>query len=145
MIHAKQMARSVEARLERSGRPGRVTRARAEELPFADSSFDTVVATMVLCSVGDVGRALAEIQRVLRPGGRFLFLEHVRSDDPRIARRQDRLGGAWSWFARGCRCNQPTIELLEGAFSVEHLERGELPLAPSIVRRPLVTGTAVPA
>ena len=137
------MARRAERRLARHGRRGLVARASAEALPFEDASFDTVVSTMVLCSVGDVPATLEEIGRVLKPGGRLLFLEHVRSDEPRVARRQDRLHGAWAWFAHGCRCNQPTVDLLEGTFSVEHLERGELPLAPSIVR-PLVTGIAVP-
>ena len=120
-----------------------VVRASAEELPFEDASFDTVVSTMVLCSVGDVPATLEEIGRVLRPGGRLLFLEHVRSDEPRVARRQDRLHGPWAWFARGCRCNQYTVELLEASpLAVERLERATLPAAPSIVR-PIVLGSAV--
>jgi ubiquinone/menaquinone biosynthesis C-methylase UbiE len=137
------MARRAERRLARDGRRGRVVRASAERLPFPDACFDTVVSTMVLCSVGDVPATLREIGRVLRPGGRLLFLEHVRSEEPRVARRQDRLHGAWAWFARGCRCNQPTVELLEASpLSVERLERATLPAAPSIVR-PIVLGRAV--
>lgn len=135
------MARRLQRRLARSGLRGRVVRASAEKLPFADESFDTVVSTMVLCSVDDVDRSLAEIRRVLKPDGRLLFLEHVRADDPRIARRQDRLRPAWAWFAGGCRCNQRTVELLERAFTLERVERDRLPVAPSIVR-PLVTGVA---
>ena len=61
-------------------------RAPAEDLPFEDASFDTVVATLVLCSVDDQPRALRQLRRVLRPGGRLLFLEHVRSEDPELAR-----------------------------------------------------------
>jgi SAM-dependent methyltransferase len=137
------MARRTERRLARHGRRGHVVRASAEELPFEDASFDTVVSTMVLCSVGDVAATLEEIGRVLRPGGRLLFLEHVRSDEPRVARRQDRLHGPWAWFARGCRCNQHTVELLEASpLAVERLERATLPAAPSIVR-PIVLGSAV--
>jgi ubiquinone/menaquinone biosynthesis C-methylase UbiE len=139
------MARRAERRLARLGRKGLVVRASAEALPFADASFDTVVSTMVLCSVGDVPATLEEIGRVLRPGGRLLFLEHVRSDEPRIARRQDRLHGAWAWFARGCRCNQHTVELLHASpLAVERVERTTLPAAPSIVR-PIVLGSAVRA
>ena len=94
-------------------------------------------------NVGDVPATLEEIGRVLRPGGRLLFLEHVRSDEPRVARRQDRLHGPWAWFARGCRCNQHTVELLEASpLAVERLERATLPAAPSIVR-PIVLGSAV--
>lgn len=137
------MAKRLERRLAREGRKGHVVRASAEALPFEDASFDTVVSTMVLCSVHDVQVALGEIRRVLKPGGRLLFLEHVRADEPRLARRQDRLNGAWSWFARGCRCNQETLELLEAStFTVERLERCELPAAPSIVK-PIVLGRAV--
>ena len=137
------MARRAERRLARHGRRGHVVRASAEELPFEDASFDTVVSTMVLCSVGDVPATLEEIGRVLRPGGRLLFLEHVRSEEPRVARRQDRLHGPWAWFARGCRCNQHTVELLEASpLAVERLERATLPAAPSIVR-PIVLGSAI--
>ena len=64
-----------------------VLRAPAEDLPFEDDTFDVVVSTLVLCGVDDQPRALREIRRVLRPGGRLLFLEHVRSTDPKIARR----------------------------------------------------------
>lgn len=139
------MARRAERRLARHGRRGLVARASAEALPFEDASFDTVVSTMVLCSVGDVPATLEEIGRVLKPGGRLLFLEHVRSDVPRVARRQDRLHGAWAWFAHGCRCNQPTVDLLEASpLEVERLERATLPAAPSI-GRPIVLGSAVRA
>ena len=63
-----------------------VLRAPAEDLPFEDASFDTVVSTLVLCGVGDQPRVMRELRRVLRPGGRLIFIEHVRSDDPRVAR-----------------------------------------------------------
>ncbi|HVN59686.1 MAG TPA: class I SAM-dependent methyltransferase, partial [Gaiellaceae bacterium] len=82
-------------RLQRAARDqmpsAKVLRAPAEDLPFEDDSFDAVVSTLVLCGVDDQPRALREARRVLRPGGRLLFLEHVRSDDPGLARFQDRM------------------------------------------------------
>src|SRR3954454_9138985 len=87
------MARRLRERLAAegtaAGRPS-VIEATAEDLPFDDGSFDTVVATLVLCSVQDPPRAVAEARRVLVEGGRLLFLEHVRSSSPRLARWQDR-------------------------------------------------------
>ena len=83
---------SMRKRLHRraSGRDdGERVDARAEALPFPDGSFDTAVVTFALCSVADPDRALAEIARVLHPGGRLLFLEHVRDTDPKMARKQD--------------------------------------------------------
>ena len=81
------------ARAAKLGKEITATRAGAEELPFEDGSFDTVLASLVLCSVRSQERALAEMRRVLKPGGHYLFLEHVRSDDDKIARRQDRMTG----------------------------------------------------
>jgi ubiquinone/menaquinone biosynthesis C-methylase UbiE len=106
------MARRLEARLRETGRDARVIRASADDLPFADASFDTVVATLVLCTVPDVSRTLAEVRRVLVPGGRLLFLEHVRHSDPGRARRQDRLNGLQQRIACGCNCNRPTPQLI---------------------------------
>src|SRR5258705_5054531 len=84
-----------------------VLRAPAEDLPFEDDSFDTVVSTLVLCGVDDQPRALREARRVLRPGGRWLFLEHVRADDPGLARFQDRINPV-NRFLAGCDCNRRT-------------------------------------
>jgi SAM-dependent methyltransferase len=90
--------------------------ADVEDLPFPDGSFDAVVSTMVLCTVPDPAAAMAEIRRLLRPDGRLLFIEHVRADDePRLARWQDRLEAPWRAFGEGCRCNQPTLRLLDEA------------------------------
>jgi ubiquinone/menaquinone biosynthesis C-methylase UbiE len=119
-----------------------VVEATAESLPFEDESFDTAVVTAVLCTVGDPAAALAEIRRVLRPGGRLLFAEHVRSDNPRLARWQDRLRAPWGVLANGCRPNRETLATIRSSgLEVERLERGELPKAPAIVR-PLVIGAA---
>lgn len=106
----------LQQRTAASGRDATVVQAGAEDLPFPDGSFDAVVSTMVLCTVPDPAAAMAEIRRLLRPGGRLLFIEHVRADDePRLARWQDRLEAPWRAFGEGCRCNQPTLRLLDEA------------------------------
>ena len=129
-------------RAARVGREVVTTKASVESLPFEDGSFDTVVASLLLCSVGSQDRALAEIRRVLRPGGRYLFLEHVRSEDPKVARRQDRLEGLWAVIGFGCHPNRETLPRIEAAFDVEAVERNVMPAGPTIVR-PYVLGRAV--
>ncbi len=140
----RHMARRLRARLGEAGRPAEVVEAPAERLPFEDGRFDTVVVTLVLCTVQDPGQALEEIARVLKPGGRLLFLEHVRAPDgARLSRWQDRLERPWGWFGGGCHPNRDTVAALEASpLSVESADPGELPKAPPIVR-PLVVGVAV--
>jgi SAM-dependent methyltransferase len=141
----RNMARRLERRLARLGRSAEVVRAPAEALPFDDGAFDTVVSTLVLCTVEDPAASLAEVARVLRSGGSLLFLEHTRSEEPRLARWQDRLHGPWRSFADGCNCNRRTLELLEGAgFEVTVIERAAWRRMPPIVR-PLIAGRAVAA
>jgi len=135
------MARRLESRLDRSDVRGRVLRAGAEALPVATDSIDTVVSTLVLCTVPDPEAALEEIRRVLRPGGRLLFCEHVRSDSNRLACWQERLAGPWKAFASGCRCNQETLGLIERALRITRLERDEWRGMPGLVR-PLIVGEA---
>src|SRR5512135_460246 len=94
------MARRLRARCTDLGRSAEVVEAPAERLPFAAASFDTAVVTLVLCTVPEVAAALAEIRRVLRPDGRLLVLEHVRSVDPRLAGWQDRWERPWRLLAR---------------------------------------------
>ena len=121
-----------------------IVAAGAERLPFPDSSFDTVVATLVLCTIPAPRKALKEISRVLKPDGRLLFLEHVRSEDAGAARWQDRLERPWGWFGRGCHPNRDTVAMInESALEIGDLERDQLPKAPPIVR-PLVVGEARP-
>src|SRR6184192_3519577 len=100
------MMRRLERRLRESSRAALVLRAPAEDLPFEDESFDVAVSTLVLCTVDDQPRALRELRRVLKPGGRLLFIEHVRADDQRLARWQDRLNGLQTRLGHGCNCNR---------------------------------------
>jgi ubiquinone/menaquinone biosynthesis C-methylase UbiE len=139
------MRARAEPRADESARPVRLVSGSAEELPFEDASFDWVVSIAVLCTVPDPARALAEVRRVLRPGGAFLFIEHVRSESPGLARWQDRLERPWGVVAQGCHPNRDTVSTLRAAgFEVELEEQGELPLAPPIVK-PYVLGRALPA
>lgn len=124
-------------------RGGEVIEASADALPFPDASFDTVVSTLVLCGV-DQERSLGEVRRVLRPGGRLFFLEHVRSDDPGLARLQDRMNPL-NRFLVGCECNRETLAAIEAAgFTISRVERATMPEAPKFVR-PAILGTAVAA
>lgn len=136
------MIRRLQKKAREEAPLAKILRAPAEDLPFEDDTFDTVVSTLVLCGVDDQARALREIKRVLRPGGRLLFLEHVRSDDQTLARFQDRM----NWLNRlvvDCDCNRPTLATIEAtSFAVARLEQTEMPKAPKFVR-PLIVGSAV--
>ena len=119
-----------------------VIEAPAEELPFEDSSFDTVVSTLCLCTVADPERVVAEVTRVLRAGGRLLYIEHVRSPDAGLARWQDRLEAPWGWVAGGCHPNRDTAATLAAAgLETAEQEWDRMPKAPPIVR-PLIRGQA---
>ena len=139
---APGMLQRARRRAATSELPVTVRQASAEALPFEDSSFDTMVSTLVLCSVDDVDQALAEIHRVLRPGGQLIFVEHVRWEDPRRARWQDRLERPWMVLADGCHPNRATLErIAAGPFEIVDVERSELRQSPPLVR-PLVAGRA---
>jgi len=120
-----------------------VIAATADHLPFADDSFDTVVSTLVLCTVPDVPAALDEIRRVLAPGGRLLFLEHVRAaPGTRLERWQNRLHGPWRAFACGCNCNRDLLASLEArGFALDEVRYEEWRFMPPLVR-PVVLGAA---
>ena len=135
------MVRRLERRVREQAPLAKVLRAPAEDLPFDDDTFDVVVSTLVLCGVSDQPRALHQLRRVLRPGGQLLFLEHVRSGDARLARRQDRV----NWLNRlvvCCDCNRPTLSTIqEAGFTVTQIEHVTMPKAPSFVS-PLIVGSA---
>lgn len=137
------MAKRLRATAAASPRPVSVSEAPAERLPFEDSSFDTAISTLVFCTVPDPAAALAEVARVLKPGGRLLFLEHVRAEDPKLARWQDRLEKPWRFLGDGCHCNRDTVAAIEASpLRPGAIERGEFPKAPPIVK-PLRWGAAV--
>lgn len=135
------MADRLAARSSTLAYPARIVAAPAEALPLNDSSVDTVVSTLVLCTVADPDRALAEVRRVLRPGGQLLFCEHVRSDSPRLARWQDRYADAWATVADGCRCNRDTLAKIGSRFEITTVERASWRGMPPLVH-PLVVGVA---
>jgi ubiquinone/menaquinone biosynthesis C-methylase UbiE len=135
------MRRKLARRLERVGRVAQIVDAPAERLPLADASVDTVVSTLVLCTVDDPERALGEIARVLRPNGQLLFIEHVRASSRFLAACQEKLFEPWRRFGGGCRCNQPTLELMRGCGFVVEADDDAWRGMPPIVR-PLVVGRA---
>jgi ubiquinone/menaquinone biosynthesis C-methylase UbiE len=140
---SEAMLKRLRRRVAANSRGGSVVQAQAQSLPFNDASFDTAVATVVLCSVPSQAEALREVRRILRPGGQLLFAEHVRSSDPARARWQDRLDRPWSVIAGGCHPNRDTFAAIEAAgFVVQEVERAELPAGPRLVR-PYVMGRAV--
>jgi ubiquinone/menaquinone biosynthesis C-methylase UbiE len=135
------MLRRLQGRAREQAPLAKVLRAPAEDLPFRDGTFDTVVSTLVLCGVSDQPRALRQLRRVLRPGGRLLFIEHVRSGDARLARHQHRLN--WlNQLVMCCDCNRPTLTSLQHAgfipTQVRHLVMAKVPSFVS----PVIAGIA---
>ncbi|MCV7163007.1 class I SAM-dependent methyltransferase [Mycobacterium stomatepiae] len=135
------MRRKLARRLQRHARPARIVNAPAECLPLTDESVDTVVSTLVLCTVEDPERALREIARVLRPDGQLLFVEHVRANSRLLAAWQDYLFRPWRAFAGGCCCNRPTGELMRACGFAVTAEDAVWRGMPRIVR-PLMMGRA---
>ena len=137
------MVRRLERHVSEQDRAIELVRAPAEALPFEDGLFDSVVSTLVLCGVENQPRALGEVRRVLKPDGRLLFIEHVRSEQDRLARWQDRL----NWLNQlvvNCDCNRPTLDGMRAAgFRIADVTHGELPKAPPFAR-PLIVGAAIP-
>jgi ubiquinone/menaquinone biosynthesis C-methylase UbiE len=138
---SKPMIRRLERRRDELAPEAKVLRAPAEDLPFEDNSFDVAVCTLVLCGVDDQPRTLRELHRVLRPSGALIFMEHTRSDDPKLARMQDRMNRINNIVAH-CDCNRPTLHSIRAAgFSITKLEHGTMEKAPPFVR-PLIVGLA---
>lgn len=134
------MLRRAQARAGRLGRRVRLLAECAEQLPFPDASFDAAVATLVFCTIENPDRALAELRRILRPGGQLRFLEHVRAETAGWSRFQDFITPLWKRIGAGCRPNRDTLRAIERAgFRIEELGRhafGPYPV------RPIVSGVA---
>lgn len=134
------MRRRLGIRVADLDRTAEVIDASAEALPFPDATFDTAVVTLVLCSVPDQQVALAEIARVLKPTGRLLFIEHVRSADMKVAKRQDQMRRLYNLV--GCNPNRETLAAIEASvLTIEAVRHGEVPKAPK-VERPMIVGSA---
>ncbi|HEV2070272.1 MAG TPA: class I SAM-dependent methyltransferase [Acidimicrobiales bacterium] len=127
------MLRQAVGRLPDVDVPAVLVRARSEGLPFATATFDTVVACLVLCTVGDLALTVAELHRVLRPGGRLLLMEHVRASEEALAQCQDLVERPWGWLHGGCHPNRRTLEALGAAgFRLDALERYGFPVLPHV-------------
>jgi len=111
-----------------AGMPVSFLEASAEAIPLGDHSVDTIVTTWTMCSIPHADTALAEMRRVLRPGGRLLFVEHGRAPDESVRRWQDRLTPAWRRLSGGCHLNRPIRSMIEGAgFRIDRIETGYIP------------------
>lgn len=113
------------------GFPVRLLEASSEKLPLENESFDTIVTTFTLCSIPDVGAALLEIRRVLKPEGELLFAEHGRAPDQDVMRWQDRITPLWKRIGGGCHLNRKIDDLIQSAgFRIERLNAGYQKFAP---------------
>ncbi|OLZ40228.1 methyltransferase type 11 [Natrinema saccharevitans] len=132
------MRRRAAATADRSPLRTYVRGDRAESLPYVDDAFETVISSLVFCTIGEPDRALDEVARVLEPGGELRFLEHVRNDGWR-ARVQDRLNPVWERAAGGCHLTRETVERFVGhdAFDVLEVDRTRLGVVPAT---PIVRG-----
>lgn len=120
-----ELRRMAAPRAARAGFPVEFLSAPAENIPLPPASVESVVTTWTLCTIAEAGRALREFQRVLRPDGRLIFVEHGRSPDPEVVRWQDRLTPIWRRIAGGCHLNRPIDRLIaESGFAIEEMERG---------------------
>jgi ubiquinone/menaquinone biosynthesis C-methylase UbiE len=130
---SKMLPRRVAKRIASAPMPIEQAFLNAEKLPFDAGRFDTVVSTWTMCTIPDVVAAVREVRRVLKPGGRLLFLEHGRSSDEGIARRQDRWNGVQRVVGCGCNLNRAIDQVVETAgLRIERLDRFQMPGAPKI-------------
>ena len=139
----RMLERRVRSRINASTIPiEQVQLDASKRLPFEDASFDTVVTTLTLCSIADLEPALAEMRRVLKPEGRYVFLEHGRSDDTRTARRQDLYNPFHKIIAGGCNVNRPIDRIIEEAgFRLTKIERYVMAAVPRLLAE-MYRGTA---
>jgi ubiquinone/menaquinone biosynthesis C-methylase UbiE len=108
--------------------PVRFVEASAEAIPLDQHSVDTIVTTWTLCSIPQAATALADMRRVVRPGGKLLFVEHGLAPDEGVRRWQDRLTPAWRRISGGCHLNRPIRSMIEGAgFRIDRIETGYIP------------------
>ena len=127
------MLRQARPRTAEAGVDVRIVQGASEQLPFTTATFDTVVACLVLCSVRDLHLTVAEIHRVLRPGGRLLLMEHVRAVDQALAEWQDLVQRPWSWLNGGCHPNRRTLAAIqEAGFRFGTLEHYGFPVLPHV-------------
>jgi ubiquinone/menaquinone biosynthesis C-methylase UbiE len=119
------MARNA---LRATSMPVSLLEASAEAIPLDGHSVNTIVTTWTLCSIPQAATALAEMRRVLRPGGKLLFVEHGMAPDEGVRRWQDRLTPAWRCICGGCHLNRPIRSMIEGAgFRIDRIETGYIP------------------
>ncbi len=140
------MLRRAQQRAEELNRPIELKQAPAEQLPFDDASFGTVVATLVMCSVRDPAKALSEIRRVLKPQGEYRFYDHVRYEHAFGAFWQDAVTPVWRWFGAGCHPNRDIARSIrEAGFDIVALEllKPLPPIPPMVFSRPHIKGVAL--
>lgn len=138
------MRRRLLERLPSSPVPVEVHEVGIEDAPFPDGSFDTVVSTLVLCSVPDLDRALSSVRRLLVPDGRFLFLEHVAATGWR-GHAQQALAPLWRRLVGGCELHRDiTAAIRRAGFMITDCERFDMPAGGPVVK-PSVQGIARPA
>jgi ubiquinone/menaquinone biosynthesis C-methylase UbiE len=107
--------------------PVELIEGSAEAIPIGNTSIDTVVTTWTMCSIPNLDQALEEVRRVLRPGGRLLFVEHGLAPEPRVRWWQDHLTPGWKHLSGGCHLNRAIGEVIKRCgFSIEHLDKGYL-------------------
>ena len=113
---------------EGTSTPVSFVEASAEAIPLDKHSVDTVVTIWTLCSIPQAATALAEMRRVLRPGGKLLFVEHGLAPDESVRWWQDRLTPAWRYISGGCHLNRPIRSMIEAAgFRIDRTETGYMP------------------
>lgn len=127
----------IAARQRNYSPPVRLSSADAECLPFRDATFDSVVGTLVFCSIPNPSQALAEVRRVLKPDGRLYLIDHVRSHQPWLGGLQDVLAPTWLWCSGGCNLNRDTESTVRhNGFKIEKLKIGWGGLLKLMVAKP---------